>query len=179
MNLRQTQGFTMIELIMVIVILGVLSAFALPRFADLGGSARAAAIEGLAGSMRSAIGITRAKWLADGSDAAATTINLDGVDVKIARGYPIAGTATPTVDVLGIIAAAGLPDTTDAGATPGAVANYSNGDYTFTNTTTGTGATLANTLTITVRGGTSCEVAYTNFPTGTTPPTITVKTDDC
>ena len=51
---RQQAGFTLIELISVIVILGILSAFAIPRFAGIEVQARAAAIEGLGGAMRSA-----------------------------------------------------------------------------------------------------------------------------
>jgi len=54
MSKRVQAGFTMIELITVIVILGVLSAFALPRFANLESSAERATIEGFVGALRSA-----------------------------------------------------------------------------------------------------------------------------
>jgi len=50
---RQT-GFTLIELIMVIVILGLLSAVAIPKFVDLSGDAEDAAIEGIVGGLSSA-----------------------------------------------------------------------------------------------------------------------------
>lgn len=85
--MKKQAGFTLIELIMVIVILGVLSAFALPRFADFGSDARAASINGLAGALRSASNIAHAQWLADG-DSTSTEVTLDGVDITMANGYP-------------------------------------------------------------------------------------------
>ena len=88
-KLQKQAGFTVIELIMVIVILGVLSAFALPRFADLGGDARASSMNGLAGAVRSAANIAHAKWLADAENAG--TVDLDGAPgIVMTDGYPSA-----------------------------------------------------------------------------------------
>ncbi len=86
-KINKQAGFTLIELIMVIVILGVLSAFALPRFADLGGQARIASINGAAGSMKAAANIAHAQWLAEGN-AASVLVVLEGVDVVMVNGYP-------------------------------------------------------------------------------------------
>lgn len=67
---EKQSGFTIIELVMVIVILGVLAAFALPKFADLASSARVATLEGIAGAMRSTISVVRSKAYVNGLSVA-------------------------------------------------------------------------------------------------------------
>lgn len=89
--MKNQSGFTMIELVVVIVILGILAAVAVPKFSDLRSDARASSLRGLAGGLRSAAAMARAQYIVNGDDTA-TTITMDGdsVTVVAGTGYPVA-----------------------------------------------------------------------------------------
>jgi MSHA pilin protein MshA len=84
-TMKSQQGFTLIELVVVITILGILAAFAVPRFAGLQVDAREAAVQALAGSIRSGAALAHALWLANNQ---VSPVNMEGSNIVIANGYP-------------------------------------------------------------------------------------------
>lgn len=105
--MKRQQGFTLIELIAVVVILGFLAATAVPKFMDATEDAKDASVEGVAGGISSAISLVRSQWELTGrslttsigaATANAAAVTMDNTTIWVnASGYPIStGTATPS-----------------------------------------------------------------------------------
>ncbi len=94
----RAQGFTLIEVIAAVLILGVLAAALLPRFADLGREARVAAVKRLGAEVTTAANVVRAKC--DASDLCRGQVYpsgfaIDGISADLVNGYPSARAGHP------------------------------------------------------------------------------------
>ena len=111
---RNNGGFTLIELIVVIVILGILAVTAAPKFIDLQSDARLATLNGMKAAINSAVSLTYGKSLVNGKEKEEkVSITINGSPVYVCYGYPCAA-ATEIQKVLDI----GEFNKCDANSTP-------------------------------------------------------------
>jgi MSHA pilin protein MshB len=153
--MKNSKGFTLIELVVVIVILGILAAVALPRFMNATEDAHEAAIQGVAGALASAVTLVRSQYELNRNGG---TQGCTGGNCQI----DVQGFGNNTVDVN----ANGWPIGTARTGTPGANVGMSPAtcNQVFTNVLQGSAPTVgtaAGTVDyVTTASGTSCTFTY-------------------
>ena len=114
---KHQPGFTLTELVIVIVILGILAAVAVPRFLNLTGDASAASRAGVTGALNTAIQIVRSRWIAQGGSGTVTPDGGTPITMN-AAGYPAVGTTYNSAATCSTLVGSLL-----GGAAPAAAAN--------------------------------------------------------
>ena len=134
---RSQSGFTLIELIAVVVILGILAAVAIPKFVDLSSDARTAKVNAAAGALKSAAAMAHGKYLVNSTSPQ----TFEGVSVAFTNEYPDAASIAP-------LAGLNSPDyTVSTAATTTTVTVRANCVATYTAAGVGAAPTVATTTT--------------------------------
>lgn len=151
-------GFTLIELIIVIVLIGILAVTAGPKLISITAKASAATIDGATGALKSAMNIAYGTAASENKQSNSTaTVTVDGASVDVVYGYPKGS-------------AASLKAFTDLD------------DFTVDETSVGDGKTVSIRPTgveYTATAADACEVLYTQAASAKAKPTITKNTNGC
>jgi MSHA pilin protein MshA len=158
MNSSKLRGFTLIELVVVITILGILAAFAVPKFIALDSQARTVTINGLAGSVKSAASLARGLAMATGATA---NVAMEGATVGLLNNYPD-------------------PSATGIGNAVNVNVTANTGDFIFTPAaaTGGIASWTKNGASATAIANGTCTVTYASAAVGATP-VVTATTTGC
>lgn len=152
--MKKQAGFTLIELIIVIVILGILAVTAAPQFFNFGGDARSSTVRGMEGSVKAAADLVYARSAIQGSERDATgSVSVGSASVATAYGYPTAE---------------GLQS----------ALNVSAGDWTFSVDDDTVRITPQDRDAVT-DGTAACQVEYVQSTGEDERPTVTVDTSGC
>jgi MSHA pilin protein MshA len=169
---QQQRGFTLIELIIVIVILGILAVTAAPKFIDIQGDATASTLKGVRAALQGGSQLVYAKSAIASIQRDATgSIDTGGQTVPTIFGYPsasvtstnIAGWVDIGTDFTLVVGDATTTDTPAAG--------------TFAIRPTGGNPTID--YTVTAESGNSCHVLYTESSAVGVAPLVTMVTGGC
>ena len=150
--MKRSAGFTLIELVIVIIILGILAVTAAPKFLNLQGDAREATLKGMKAAMESSASVVYSKAVIKGLESktsGSVSTGVSGAVVTIANGYP-------TADDAGI----------------GAALDFSSADWSV--------SSAGKTYTMTPTGApSSCTVTYTEAAAGNRPVVTAVDASKC
>lgn len=154
--MKRQGGFTLIELVVVIVILGILAVTAAPKFLNLQSDARASSLQGLKGAMAGASGIVYGKAAINGVETATSKTVVDNIDTI--NGYPMATSTGIGSAVVGL---------TDANE--------------WENVTADITSAAANTIyySFANNGSNTCVVSYQESISGATPVITAADADAC
>lgn len=165
--MQKSKGFTLVELVIVIVILGILAITAAPKFLNLSSDAKISTVNGVKGALQSANAIIYSKAVLAGEHKKASgSVTVDGVAIALVNGY-VAATATEVQKVLdiegGFTVAQGTAVTYEMGADDVAVTTADVIIY------TGTAPVAAS----------ACLLVYKAAASATTKPTYQLVTSGC